>query len=147
MKTILCILLDQTFWTAVSAIGTIIVAGIALFPKREKEKLNCHYWIIGKCVRVCVENNSNFNCVLEKDSYLIITMGGNGELKTRPLQMKEFIPAHSTCNISYVLDETTYNLIKAGAKISLFLFTQKGTVVELKKGFTGESMPIRFIKK
>lgn len=147
MKSILCILLNQTFWTAVSAIGTIIVACIALFPRREREKLNCWYWIIGTYIRVCVENNSKFNCVLEKDSYLIITMGGNGELKTKPLQMKEFIPAYSTCNINYVLDETTYNLIKAGAKISLFLFTKKGTVVKLKKGFTGEPEPIKFIKK
>lgn len=134
---------SQTFWTAIGAIGTVGVAYLALFPKKEKEIIECWYWEMGSYLRVNVENKSNINCILEKDSYLIINMGDSGELKTKPLKMQEFIPAHSRCNIHYGIDEEVYNILKADIRVSIFLFTQRGTVVKLKKGLTGEQMPIK----
>ena len=134
---------SQTFWTAVSALGTISVAYLALFPKKEREVIECWYWHLGSILRVSVENKSDVNCILDKGSYLIINMGDSGELKTKPLEMQEFIPARSRCNVHYKLDETAYNVIRADIKVSIFLFTQRGTVVKLKKGFTTEPIPIK----
>jgi len=142
LDSIAKLLSSQTFWTAIGAIGTIVVSWLALFPKKDKEIIDCWYWDMGAYLRVNVENKSNVNCILEKDSYLIITMGDSGELKTKPLRMKEFIPAHSRCNIHYAIDEEVRNVLKADIRVSIFLFTQRGTVVRLKKGFTSE--PISF---
>ena len=136
---------NQTFWTAVGAIGTFFVAYLALFPRKEKEIIRCTYWELGRVLRVSIDNKSDVNCVLDKGSYLIINMADSGELKSEPLEMQEFIPAHSRCNVHYKLSEAAYNVICADIRVSIFLFTQRGTVVKLQKGLTGEPMPITLV--
>ena len=114
--------------------GTIAVAYLALFPKKPKEKIECWYWLLGSIIRVAVINKSSINCVIEKGIYLLITMGGNGELKSEPLEMQEIIPAHLTCNIHYRISENIRRLLLSNPHIEMILYTERGTVVKLKKG-------------
>jgi len=131
------------FWTALSAIGTIFASITALWLalREPKEKIEGWYWVYKNCVVVSLTNKSNKNCILDKDSYLLIATEDVIKLKSLPLKEKKFIPAHFGYSIDYRINDTDYNYLKKFAT-NIYLYTAEGTVIKLKKGMQGPTMPI-----
>lgn len=128
------IITSQTFWTAIGALGTFMVSYLALFPRKEKEIIDCHYWIMNGGLRVCIENKSKVNCILEKGSYLIIQMGSGIEMESEPLKTKKIIPAKFTYNVYYPLHPKVHMILQQSNNLSIYLYTQRETIVKLKEG-------------
>ncbi|MCD7780312.1 MAG: hypothetical protein LUH05_06535 [Candidatus Gastranaerophilales bacterium] len=130
------------------ALGTCGAVLISLGLWKRKEKLEGWYWLYPNYIRVHIVNKSNQNCILEKGSYLWITMGKNSaELQTHPLQANEIVPANLSCNIHYTIDDNTYKVMSNANQQELYLYTLKGTLVKLKMGTKGSAVKIKLDEK
>ena len=82
------------------ALGTCGAVFVSLGFFKEKEKLEGTYWVYKNFIRVHLTNKSSRNCILEKGSYLWLTMGKDTvELQTMPLENTQIIPPKFSCGI------------------------------------------------
>lgn len=137
MNYFLNIIKSPTFWTALSAIGTIFVAYLACFPKKEKERVEGWFWAYDNYLRVCIINQSLINISLEKENSLLVTMGSGIELSSEILDERIIIPSKMQRNINYIFSENNMIPIKLGHYEGIYLYTERGTVVKLKQGMNG----------
>lgn len=122
------------------AIGTCGAVFVALGFFKKKEKIECWYWFYDTLIRVCVINKGTANCVLNKDTCLLFMRNETtGEDRSLPLGHQEVIPAGCEMNIHFHIEKDNHYIrtLRDSNNLTIYLCTDKGTVVKLKKGMNG----------
>ena len=130
------------------ALGTCGAVFVSLGFFKEKEKLEGTYWVYKNFIRVHLTNKSSRNCILEKGSYLWLTMGKDTvELQTMPLENTQIIPSKFSCGIHYAISENTYQSSLYSPEQNVYLYTKQGTLVKLKKGVSSLVSEIKLVEE
>lgn len=122
------------------AIGTCGAVLVALGFFKKKEKIECWYWFYNTLIRVHIINKGTENCYLNKDTCLLFMCNETtGEDRSLPLGHQEIIPAGCEMNIHFYIENDNHYVrtLRDSNNLTIYLCTDKGTVVKLKKGMNG----------
>lgn len=127
------------------ALGTCGAVFIALGFFKRKEKIDGWYWFYDSFIRVEVDNQGKDNCSLHQDTCLLFMRNKTtGEDRSLPLGHQEIIPTGCSMNIHFHIekDNNYIRSLRDSHNLTIYLCTDKGTVVKLKQGMNGPACKI-----
>lgn len=118
------------------AIGTCGATWLALYPRKEKEKLEGWYWLYDGNVLINIHNKGNNNVIFDEDVALLFMREKNDIAnQSVPLKKKLILPAGCSRNLRFIVNDNEYiKYLKTLSGFSCCIYTSRGTIVKLYRG-------------
>lgn len=125
------------------AIGTCGATWLALYPKKEREKLEGLYWLYDGQAIINIHNKGKNNVIFDEDVSLLFMREKNDiASQSIPLKKKLILPASCSRDLHFVLTDNEYiKHLKALPGFSCCIYTSRGTIVKLSRGMN-DSIPL-----